>query len=242
MTIEKHALTIMGMSVEVVRKDIRNLHLGVYPPFGRVRVAAPLRVSDEAVRLAVISRLGWIKRQRARFLAQPRQSPREMVSGESHYFLGTRYRLNVVEHNGPPCVSVRGKFTLTLQVRPGATVAQREHALQEWYRQELKALVPALLDKWQQAIGVQAAAWGVKRMKTRWGVCSPIARRIWLNLELAKKPVSCLEYVIVHELLHLLARHHDERFVALMDQYLPRWRVHQRELNAAPLAHELWSY
>jgi hypothetical protein len=230
------------MPVEVVRKGIRNLHLGVYPPHGRIRIAVPHRVSDEAVRLAVVSRLGWIKRQQLKFASQPRQSRREMVSGESHYFLGTRYRLNVVEHARPTTALVRGKSIITLQVRPGATVQQREEVLHRWYRQELKALIPPLLNRWQPVLGVQVAEWGVKRMKTRWGTCNPRARRIWLNLELAKKPEPCLEYIVVHELLHLLERHHNDRFVALMNQHLPQWRTRRQELNAAPLPHDEWAY
>jgi predicted metal-dependent hydrolase len=205
-----------------------------------VRVAAPLVVSDEAVRLAVAGKLGWIKRQRARFAAQPRQSPREMVSGESHYYLGRRYRLRVYEHDGPAGVVVRGHTRLDLFVRPGANVEQRALVLQGWYRARLKALIPPLLEKWQPVLGVQAAAWGVKKMKTRWGSCNPTARRIWLNLELAKKPERCLEYVVVHELAHLLERRHDARFTAVLDRYLPQWREARDELNRLPLGHEQW--
>ena len=206
-----------------------------------VRVAAPLRVSDDAVRLAVIGKLGWIKRQQGRFKAQARQSDREMVSGESHYFLGRRYRLRVVEHNGAPKAAVRGRF-LEQQVRLGKSPSQREAVLERWYRRQLKQLIPPLIEKWQKILGVALAAWGIKKMKTRWGTCNAEARRIWLNLELAKKPVKCLEYLIVHELAHLLARHHDDRFVAVMNNHLPQWRLHRAELNSAPLAHETWSY
>jgi len=226
--------------VDVVRKEIKNLHLGVYPPDGRVRVAAPLLISDDAVRLAVIGKLGWIRRQRAKYEAQPRQSQRQMVSGESHYFLGRRYRLRVQQRDSPPRVALRGKTAIEIFVRPEATAEQRRALLQRWYRERLKALIPPLLEKWQQALGVQAADWGIKRMKTRWGTCNIKARRVWFNLELAKKPEQCLEYVVAHELMHLLERHHDDRFTALMDRHLTNWRQLRSELNQAPLAHEHW--
>lgn len=240
MTTEGRRLTVGGIAVEVVRKDIKNLHLGVYPPNGRVRVAAPLRVKDEAVRLAVIDKLGWIKRQRAQFAAQPRQSEREMVNGESHYVLGRRYRLRVHEREGAAGVALRGVAGLDLFVRPGTDRAQREAVLMRWHREKLRELIPNLLVRWQHRLGVQVAGWGIKKMKTKWGSCTPSARRIWLNLELAKKPVRCLEYILVHELAHLRHRHHDDEFTALLDQHLPDWRQTRKELNAAPLASEQW--
>ena len=208
MNTKGHEIRVSGVSVEIVRKDIKNLHLGVYPPNGRVRVAVPLRVSDDAVRLAVIGKLAWIKKQQAKFEAQPRQSEREMVSGESHYFLGRRYRLRIIEHNGLARVFLRGKSSIDLHIRKGSRAEEREQALLRWYRAQLKALIPPLLDKWQPVLGVQVAEWGVKKMKTKWGSCNSRAKRIWLNLELAKKPVQCLEYIIVHEMVHLIERHH----------------------------------
>ena len=243
MTIKaKHSITINGLDVEVVRKAIKNLLLGVYPPHGRVRVAAPLAVSDDAVRLAVIGKLGWIRRQRAKFEAQPRQSQREMVAGESHYFLGRRYRLRITEHHGAGKVVMRNTAMIDLHVRAGASMEQREEVLLRWHREQLKAMIPPLLDKWQPLIGVQVAHWGVKKMKTKWGSCNIDARRIWLNLELAKKPAPCLEYIVVHELVHLLERHHNERFTALMDIHIPQWRQYREMLNTTPLGHENWGY
>lgn len=233
-------IKVSGLSVDVVRKDIKNLHLGVYPPNGRVRVAAPFSVSDDAVRLAVIGKLGWIRRQQEKFEAQPRQSRREMVSGESHYYQGRRYRLRVVLHDGPAAVVLRSRSTMEVRVRPDTSAEQRLTILERWYREQLKAIVPSLLEKWQPLLGVAAAQWGIKKMKTKWGSCNVDARRIWLNLELAKKPVQCLEYVVVHELVHLTERHHSDRFTALMDQNLPHWRMYREELNRAPLAHEDW--
>jgi predicted metal-dependent hydrolase len=239
---EIHYLIVSGIKVEVVRKDIKNLHLGVYPPNGRVRVAAPLVVSNEAVRLAVIDKLGWIKRQKASFAAQPRQSQREMINGESHYFLGRRYRLCVREQDAPARVVVRGIASLDLFVRPGSSAEQREAVLLRWHREQLKALVPSLLDKWQPILGVQVADWGIKKMKTKWGSCNPASRRLWFNLELAKKPVQCLEYIVVHELVHLLERHHNDRFAALIEAHVPQWRQCREVLNKSPLGHEEWAY
>jgi predicted metal-dependent hydrolase len=230
------------VTVQVVRKPIKNLHLGVYPPHGRVRVAAPLRVSDDAVRLAVVGKLGWIKRQRGRFEAQPRQSAREVVSGESHYVFGRRYRLRVVYAPGPAKVFLVGKATMELRVAQDASTEQRLLLLQNWYRQQLRERIKPLLEKWQKVLGVQLDGCGIKRMKTKWGSCNPEARRIWLNLELAKKPVQCLEYLIVHELAHLIERHHNDRFTALMDEHLPDWKARRALLNAQPLAHDTWGY
>ena len=178
--------------MEVVRKDIKNLHLGVYPPNGRVRVAVPLRLNDEAVRLAVISRLGWIRRQQNGFDQQNRQSEREMITGESHYVQGRRYRLNVIEYDGPASVSLPNNTTMELRVRPGTDREKREAVLHRWYRQQLRKQIPELVAKWEPEVGVTVAEWGIKKMKTRWGTCNVDARRIWLNLELAKKPAVCL--------------------------------------------------
>ena len=242
MNTRSHQLTISGVTVEVVRKAIKNLHLGVYPPDGRVRVAAPLAVSDSAVRVAVIGKLRWIRRQQATFAHQARQTQRLMVAGESHFFLGKRYRLTLVEPHGRCDVVLHNRKVMELHARPTSGAEHRERVLLRWYRERLRELVPPLVTKWEGRLGVCLAAWGIKTMKTKWGTCNPRAGRIWLNLELAKKPSECLEYIIVHELVHLLVRHHDEKFHALMGQHFPRWRQVRRELNAAPLAHAKWSY
>lgn len=233
-------ITVSGIRVQIERKDIKNLHLGVYPPNGRVRVATPLAVSNDAVRLAVVGKLGWIRRQQTQFANQPRQSAREMVNGESHYFLGHRYRLRVHEQPGKQGVAVRGLSTLDLFVNPGRNTSQREAVLLRWYRQQLNALVAPLVAQWEATLGVQTNAWGIKRMKTKWGSCNPTSKRVWFNLELAKKPVQCLEYIVAHELAHLLERHHTERFRALLDQHLPAWTQHRDRLSQQPLAHEAW--
>ncbi|HEX7476643.1 MAG TPA: SprT family zinc-dependent metalloprotease [Polyangiales bacterium] len=240
MTTEAHTLSISGLRVAVVRKRIKNLHLGVYPPDGRVRVAAPLAVSDAAVRVAVIGKLRWIKRQRATFERQARESQREMVSGESHYYRGRRYRLRVVETDGQPRVELRGQRTLVLHSRPGWSAADRERLLHRWYRERLRDVASRLIARWQSRLGVEVRDWGIKRMKTKWGSCNANAGRIWLNAELIKKAPACLEYVVVHELVHLAASRHDERFLGLMDLHLPTWSRRRTELNAAPLAREVW--
>ena len=229
-------IEIRGIPVEIVRKDIKNLHLGVYPPEGRVRVAAPLRVDDDAVRMAVIARLAWIRRKQAEFEGQDRQSRREYVTGESHYFEGRRYRLDVVESEGRPGIRLRGNAWIEMRVRAATSRDAREALLYRWYRDRLLARIPELVAKWEPRVGVTVAEWRIRRMKTRWGTCNPEAGRIWLNSELAKKPVSCLEYVVVHEMVHLIERGHNERFQRLLDRLMPMWRTRQDQLNATYLA------
>lgn len=225
-------LTVGELTIDVVRKAIKNLHLGVYPPDGRVRVASPLHLSDDSVRLFVTSKIPWIRKQRAQFAAQERQSEREYVRRESHYVWGQRYLLNVIEHSGPPRVELGRKTYLDLYVRPGTSEATRRRILADWYRDQLKAVIPDLIAKWEPIMGVEVAEWGVKQMKTKWGTCNISARRIWLNLELAKKPPHCLEYIVVHEMTHLLERNHTDRFRALLDGFLPHWQRTRDELNA----------
>ena len=242
MTTKRHYIEVSDIQVEVVRKAIKNLHLAVYPPEGRVRVAVPLHVTDENVRLAVISKLGWIKKQKTNFKDQPRQSRREMVSGESHYFMGRRYLLDVVQRHGRHDIAIENNTRMTLYVQPGTSERNKEKVLLEWYRRQLKTLIPDLIAKWEPVIGVQVSQWGIKKMKTRWGACNIAAKRIWLNLELAKKQPECLTYILVHEMVHLLERHHNDRFKTLMDRFMPQWRLYREALNQAPLAHEEWYY
>lgn len=240
--IDRYHIDIRGISVEVVRKDIKNFYIGVHPPNGRVRVSVPLRLDDDAVRMAVISRLGWIRRKQAAFEGQDRQSQREFVTGESHYFAGKRYRLDVVAQEGPPKVWLPNNTKIALRVRPGSDRDTREAVMQRWYRQHLRSQLPPLLEKWEAKLGVSVNEVRIRKMKTLWGSCNVAAKRIWLNLELAKKPESCLVYVLVHEMVHLLERAHNDRFRALMDSFLPQWRIYRDELNRAPLPHEDWRY
>jgi len=242
MNTELCQIEVSGITVDVHRKAIKNLHVGVYPPDGRVRVAAPERLDDDAIRLAIVSRLAWIRRQQKGFANQVRESAREMVTGESHYFQGRRYRLNVLEQNGRPGIRQVGNRTLELCTTSGTDTETRQQILDRWYRQQLRNLIPELLETWSSIIGVDVAEWRIKRMKTRWGSCNIEARRIWLNLDLIRKPTSCLEYILVHEMVHLLERHHNDRFRELMDEFMPDWRMHRDALNAAPLGHEDWDY
>ena len=240
MSTECARIEIRGIEVEIVRKDIKHLHLGVYPPEGRVRVAAPLRLDDDAVRLAVISRLAWIRRKRAEFEGQDRQSRREFVTGESHYFEGRRYRLDVIESGGPTGIRLRNNAWMEMRVRSSADRDGREALLFRWYRARLRERIPAMVAKWEPKIGVTVAEWRIRRMKTRWGTCNPEAGRIWLNSELAKKPVSCLEYVVVHEMIHLIERAHNDQFRRILDRVLPGWGARLDELNQAYLGDEGW--
>lgn len=242
MSTERLQIEVGGIPVEIHRKGIRNLHVGVYPPDGRVRVAAPRRMDNEAVRLAIVSRLGWIRRQQREFGRQMRESAREMITGESHYYRGRRYRLDVVETSGREGVRLVGNSRIEMCVRPGTDLVHRQRLLERWYRARLRELIPALLGWWEPIIGKVVSECRIKRMKTRWGSCNIEARRIWLNLELIRKPPGCLEYILVHEMTHLLERHHNDRFRQLMDAFLPDWRLRRDELNRAPLAHEDWRY
>ena len=235
-------ITISNIKVDVVRKDIKNMHLAVYPPTGRVRIAAPLSVNEEAVRLFAISKLGWIKRHQRKFEKQERETPREYMERESHYFQGQRYLLRIKATHGAGYVDLKGKTYLDLYVREGATSAYKRGILNEWYRKELKKLIPGIIAHWEKKLKVTVDDWGVKQMKTKWGACNIEARRIWLNLELAKKPVQCLEYIIVHEMVHLLERRHNDKFLAYMDYYLPNWKHLKEELNRIPVSHADWSY
>jgi len=235
--IERSYLVIKDLEIEVLRKDIKHLHLGVYPPDGRVRVAAPFHVGDDVVRLAVITRWAWIHRKQQAFIRQERQSPREMASGESHYFFGHRHRLEVIEGNGRAQVRLLGNSVIELYVPFGASREKRKGFLERWCREELRASIAPLLDRWQPLIGVRVREVRIKKMKTRWGSCNIKDGRIWLNLELIKKSPPCLEYILVHEMVHLLERNHNKRFYALVEQFLPHWRMIHEELNRTPLAH-----
>jgi hypothetical protein len=224
-------ITVGNIEIDLIRKNIKNIHLSVYPPDGRVRLAVPERMNDEAVRLFATSKLAWITKQRKKFSEQDRQTAREFVSGESHYYFGTRYLLNVVETTGKQHIELRGNKYIDLYVRPESTVEKREKIMSDWYRQSLKKIIPAYIKKWEAIMGVTVNDWGVKLMKTRWGTCNVQDKRIWINLELAKKNPQCLEYIIVHEMVHLLERHHNEKYKAYMDKFLPNWKSIKDELN-----------
>lgn len=237
-----YQLHISDLVIDVVKKDIKNMHLGVYPPAGRVRIAAPLRISEEAIRLFAVSKIAWIKRQKLKFNNQPRQPRREYVSGESHYFMGKRYLLKVINHSAPPKVELPNKSHISLYIRQGSGREKREAIMTEWYRAQLKRQIPNLIEKWQKVLGIRIKDWGVKRMRTRWGTCSLKSRRIWVNLELAKKTQHCSEFIIAHELVHFLEKSHNDQFKLYMDKFMPRWHQYKEELNRSILSHEKWSY
>jgi hypothetical protein len=235
-------IVINDIEIEVIKKNIKNVHLSVHPPAGRVRLAAPENMDEEAIRLFAISKLSWIKKQRKEFDTQERQSVREFLSGESHYFMGTRYLLNVIESSEKQRVELRNKKYMDLYVRPGQTIEKRERIVSQWYREELKRLIPEYIEKWEDTIGVTVNEWGVKLMKTKWGTCNEQDKRIWINLELAKKNPKCLEYIIVHEMVHLLERNHNDRFKAYMDEFLPNWKSIRDELNEMIYESSQWTY
>ena len=235
-------ITVNGIEVQVVRKDIKNLHLAVYPPDGRVRVAVPRHITDDNVRLAIVSSLRWIKKQQKDFAGQPRQSERKYVSGECYYFLGRRYRLQLIERVGKHEIKLLKSGRLKMFVNPSTSVINKEILLYAWYREELKKLVPSLLEKWQPIVGKKTSDWNVRKMKTKWGSCNYKAHTIRLNTELVKKPAECLEYIIVHELVHLLERNHNDKFIVLMNRFMPKWRAHRDELNSLPVSHTDWGY
>ena len=227
-------MQIGNLSIDLQRKAIKNLHIAVLPPVGNVRVSAPLRMSDDAVRLAVASRLVWIKKQQAKFASQARQSKREMLAGESHFLWGKRYRLEVLHTTGKHRIELSHQ-KINLWVRQQTSHTNKIAVLEQYYRDELKREIEKLLAIWQPKMGVQASRFGVKKMKTLWGSCNTVSGSIWLNLELAKKPRECLEYVVVHELVHLLECNHNARFMAYMDEFLPNWRQRKALLNELAL-------
>ena len=234
-------IEIGSIAIQLNRKAIKNLHISVLPPDGRVRVSAPASMTDTAIRMAVINRIPWIKKQQNDFAKQPRQSDREMVSGETHFLWGKSYRLDVIERSGKHQVILKGK-RLLLYVNPNTTLENKVLALNEFYRGVLKSQIAELLDFWQDIMEVRVTQWAVKRMKTKWGSCNISAKRILLNLELVKKPPECLEYILVHELVHLFERRHNDRFKAYMDRFIPDWRDRRDLLNSMPLAHNHWIY
>ena len=235
MTTERRSrTTISGIPVTIVRKDIKNLHLAVYPPEGRVRVAAPRSMTMAAVRLAVIYRLTWVKKQRLNFQKQERLPRPEYVTGESHYLHGRRYRLRVTSTRGKPEVFVRKNY---IELRtPRASRTTREAILHRFYKEELKKISAPLIEKWTLKTKAKVPRWGVKAMKTKWGSYSRKTRQVWLNVELAKKPVRCVEYIVLHEIIHSVVPNHGEKFQGLMKRYLPNWEAVRRELNKGPIA------
>lgn len=237
----RDSLDLGEMHAEVIRKPIKHVHLSVYPPHGLVRISAPEGMTLETIRLYAITKLGWIKSQQSKILAQERETPREYLDRESHYVWGKRYLLKVIPSAAGSSIK-RKHSTLELHVRHGSTEVKCADVLEAWYREQIKAAVPALLEKWQPLMGVAAGRLHVQRMRTKWGSCNPATGLIRLNTDLAKKPPQCLEYILVHELTHLLEPTHNGRFQSLLDGFMPHWRQVKAELNRLPVRHEDWDY
>jgi predicted metal-dependent hydrolase len=229
------------ISVDVLLKDIKNIHLSVHPPTGRVRISAPSRMSMDSIRVFAISKLSWIKQQQQKIQQQERETPREYLDRESHYVWGKRYLLEVIESNEAPTIELQHN-RMCMWVRPGVTAARKQAAIEAWYRRQLKNAVRPLIAKWEAVLGVGVERFFVQKMKTKWGSCNAASRGIRLNSELAKKPIECLEYILVHEMLHFLVRHHNDQFFGLMDRYYPNWTIIRQILNDAPLGHQEWAY
>lgn len=241
MSTTKSSLVVRGIEVEVSHKAIKNLHIGVYPPDGKVRVSAPARLDQEQVRLAVIQRLPWIKRHQRQLRNAARQTKREMVTGETHYLWGRPYRLRVAERPGRPHVHIEGG-RLHLTTPPRSTVESRIRHFEKWRRTRLREQLTVLVEKWEPIIGQTVPYWNIRKMKTKWGSCNTESGRIWFNLDLVQKHPRCVEYIVVHEMAHLLERHHNDHFLRLMDTFLSNWRSCRDELNTAPLGHEEWNH
>ena len=235
------ALRLGETRIELVRKDIKHVHLTVHPPAGRVRIAAPRHLSDDAIRAFAIAKRGWIRRQQAKLRDQERETPRELVDRETHYVWGRRVLLRVVEADAPSRVEL-SPLRLTLHVRPGTPARKRITLLEEWSRSQLRAALPALLPKWERRLRVRVRRVFIQRMKTKWGSSNPRTGTIRLNTQLVRKPLECLDYLVAHEVAHLRESKHDARFVELMDSLLPSWRSIRQTLNRLPVRHEDWEY
>lgn len=229
------------IAVEVVFKDIRNIHLGVYPPTGRVRISAPAHMNLDTIRVFAISRLEWIRAQQRKLCGQARETPREYLDRESHYVWGRRCLLRIVEEDAAPRVELK-HTRMVLRIRPETDAARKQAVIAQWYREQLKAALPPLIAKWERLMGVAVEHFFVQQMKTQWGSCNPDKRTIRLNTDLAKKPRECLEYIVVHEMAHLLEPTHNARFISLMDRFMPNWPVRRDQLNQLPVRHEEWGY
>lgn len=234
-------LNLGDMTVDVLQKDIKNVHLSVYPPTGAVRISAPSSMKLDTIRVYAISKLEWIRKEQAKVAGQDRETKREFLERESHYVWGKRYLLTLTEANQAPCIELSHQ-RLHMQVRPGTDAVKREKLLDAWYRSLLREAVPPLVAKWEKRMGVQVNRFYVRQMRTKWGSCNHHAGTIRLNTDLAKKPPICLEYLVVHEMAHLLEPTHNARFHAVMTRHLPNWKLYQETLNRLPVRHVDWRY
>lgn len=240
MTTKSKIIKVGNISITTLHKDIKNIHLGVYPPNGRVRIAAPLKTTDESIRLFAISKISWIKKQKKKFENQKRQTQRDYITGESHYFFGKRYLLNVIEQSSSQRIEIKRKTHLDLHVNSKSYRQRKEKILEKWYREELQKAAIPIIKKLEKKLKVKVKDLRIKKMKTKWGTCNAEDKRIWINIELAKKPLRCLEYILAHEMTHFFERNHTSRFVSIMDKTLPNWKIIRDELNDSPLGYDSW--
>jgi len=235
-------MKIADLEVEIVKKDIKNIHLGVHPPQGRIRVAAPKKLDNETIKLFVISKTAWIKKQCNKFNEQRRQTKREYVSGETHFLKGKKYRLNVVSIKNSSKVEINKRTHIDLLIKSNYTSEKKEKLMNQFYRTEFKKLLPELIEKWEKIANVKVDSVKIRKMKTKWGTSNPKNKSLTLNLELIKYPIHCIEYVIVHEMTHFLEKNHTKRFYLLLTSFLPQWKQYKSELDNSLLGYFEWKY
>lgn len=242
MNIETNKINIGGLEVTLQKKDIKNIYLGVYPPNGTIRLDVPHMTNEEVIRLFTISKIPWIRKQQKRFSEQERETQREYISGESHFLFGKAYRLNLIENYKEQRVEIKNTTYINLHCPKKSTKGQRKKIFENWCRQELNNSVKKYVNKWEKITNIKVKESRIKKMKTKWGTSNKQAKRIWINLELVKKPTSCLEYIILHEMIHLIERKHNDNFNKLMNSFMPGWQQQKRELNKSLLGYAKWKY
>lgn len=227
-------IRVANFDIDILYKEIKNVHLSVYPPTGRVTISAPMHMNDELLRVYAISRISWIRKQQKQLQSQAREPQKEYVNRETHYFKGKRYLLQIEQTTGKSYAEIKHK-KLICYIKPTKEKVDKEKAIDAFYRNYLKEILPTLIEKWELVLKVKLNEFGIKKMRTKWGTCNPVAKRIWINVELAKKPVQCLEYIVVHEMVHLLERKHNDKFIAHLNKHLPNWKQIKKELNELPV-------
>jgi predicted metal-dependent hydrolase len=228
-----HQINLGNINIDIIAKDIKNVHLAVLPPLGRVRISAPKRMNLETIRMFAITKLDWIRKNQAKMLNQSRESARDYISGESHYFLGKRYLLKVVNTSEKPNV-LCSHNNIILNIKQDSNKENKQKLLQEFYRKQLKEILLRMIEKYEKSMNLKVEELQIRKMRTRWGSCNPRKKKIIINLELVKKPLQCLEYVITHEMVHFFERKHNKKFISYMDKFLPNWRHCKQNLNLLP--------
>ncbi len=239
--VKRQVMLVSGVYIEVLRKSMKNIVIRIKSPDGQVQVSAPFRMEDRMIENFILSKIDWIRKHQERMKLIPRVIPKNFESDEVHYFLGKKFQLQII-HSGRRSKVVLNNDIMELHVPAASVKEKRKQVLDNFYRKKLKEMIPGMISHWEAIMNVKVNGFGVKSMKTRWGTCNIRTQRIWLNLELAKKPVECLEHIVVHEMVHLLERNHTKRFYALMDRFLPDWRKRKELLDKFPIGHEEWEY